>query len=640
MTYDLLCLGLAGAALFGLGLSIAWLFPAPADSQWVFRIAIAPLMVIAVTTPFALVLDLLGVPLHPMQLVALALVCASAAVRLNRGAVRGAMAASAPPVSVVPGSSGWALPAGIVGLAGFSWYLSMRSFGLYLPNRDFKNHAAFVAQIAWNRSADPGLALRASSVVEPVNASYPLGLHTLLGWVAPSADFDTLGLTAAATVVGCAISLPLGLIALGRMWDGQSRSLWVVAGLASLAFPAATASFGIGAVPMLLATATYGAALASLWFTLTQPTPARVVGLGIAAFGLLFLHIAEAFALGLVAVLGVLTVGRATLARLGPARLAALGVLVLGAMAVAFLYLPDLLVGWDIEANDKSVAQGLLAMFVLVPGTSPTLAIVWLPVTLAGIWLAVRRGLGLFPLVALAVPMVLGILASVSLVPGWLTILTAPWFGAVGRIHLLAVAPICLFASLALVRALGDDRWVGAGGGARSGARPIAFALLVAAAALIGGTAVPTVASHRSDLAATLAGAGDTPDIARALGDLLVEGQTVLNFEGDGTANLFAASRVPVIAGSSEPSSDTLLGRDYAIARDGLMSIAHPTVSAALERLKVGYVAIGTTSMYWDSPYFEPVGYDLPTLLRQPELTVALTGSDMVVLRYQAGSTQ
>ena len=118
------------------------------------------------------------------------------------------------------------------------------------------------------------------------------------------------------------------------------------------------------------------------------------------------------------------------------------------------------------------------------------------------------------------------------------------------------------------------------------------------------------------------------------------DGQTVLNFEGDGSANLFASGRVPVIAGFSEPSSDTQLGRDYATARDGLMSIADPTVAAALERLKVGYVAIGTTSMYWDSPTFEPVGYDLPALLRQPELTVALTGTDMVVLRYRPGSTR
>ena len=193
-----------------------------------------------------------------------------------------------------------------------------------------------------------------------------------------------------------------------------------------------------------------------------------------------------------------LTVGRATLARLGPARLGALGALLLGAVVVASLYLPDLFVGWDIEANDKSVAQGLLAMFVLVPGASPTLAIVWLPVTLAGIWLAVRRGLGLFPLVALAVPMVLGILASVSLVPAWLRILTAPWYGAVGRVHLLAVAPICLFASLALVRALAVEGRVGAEGGPRPAGRPIAVALLVASAALIGGTAVPTVAGHRA----------------------------------------------------------------------------------------------------------------------------------------------
>ena len=630
-------------ALFGLGLSIAWLFPAPANAQWVFRIAIAPLMTIAVTAPLAAVLDRVGVPLHPGQLVALTVIVTAVAVRINRSsAVGGTGPAPAgaeprgPSPGIRTGPGGWALPAGIVGLAFLSWYLSLRSYGLYLPNRDFKNHAAFVAQIAWNRSADPSLALRTSSVAEPVDAAYPLGLHTVLGWVAPSSDFNTLGLTAAAVVVGCAISLPLGLVALARLWDAQSRSLWFIAGLAAVAFPAATGSFGIGAVPMLVATATYGAALASLWFTMKEPGDiARIAGLGVAAFGLLFLHIAEAVALGMVAVLGMLTVGRATLVKLGPGRLTAIGVSFLAVAVLAIAYLPDLIDDWDIEPNDRSVFQGLLAVLVLVPGGSPWLGIIWLPITLAGVWLAVRRGLGLFPLVALAVPMVLSVLASVSFVPLWLRLLTAPWYGTTGRIHLLAVAPVCLFASLVLVRGLASQGESDQEGSSRLPSRPRAIALLLGVACLLGATAVPVVAGHREDLSSTLAGAGDTPEIAQSLRRILEDGQTVLNFEGDGSANLFAAARVPVIAAFSEPRADSALGRDYAIARDGLMSIADPTVADALARLRVAYVAIGTTSMYWDSPYVEPVGYDVGALIRQPGLQVAMAGTDLVVLRYQ-----
>ena len=251
-----------------------------------------------------------------------------------------------------------------------------------------------------------------------------------------------------------------------------------------------------------------------------------------------------------------------------------------------------------------------------------------------------RRGLGLFPLVALAVPIVLSVLASVAFVPPWLRILTAPWFGAVGRIDLLAVAPICLLASVVLARGLDADGRFDADGEAHVPRRPRAIALLVGVACLLGATAVPVVAGHREDLAATLAGAGDTPAMAKSLSRILDEGETVLNFEGDGSANLFAAGRVPVLAAYAEPSADSALGRDYVIARNGLMSIADPAVAGALARLRVAYVAIGTTSMYWGSPYVEPVGYDVGALIRQPGLQVAMAGSDLVVLRYQPRTPQ
>ena len=67
----------------------------------------------------------------------------------------------------------------------------------------------------------------------------------------------------------------------------------------------------------------------------------------------------------------------------------------------------------------------------------------------------------------------------------------------------------------------------------------------------------------------------------------------------------------------------------------GLGRLSDPDVADAMTELGIGYVAIGTTSLYWDSM----VGYDLDRLLAQPELSVALRGSDMVVLEYRPVSS-
>ena len=49
----------------------------------------------------------------------------------------------------------------------------------------------------------------------------------------------------------------------------------------------------------------------------------------------------------------------------------------------------------------------------------------------------------------------------------------------------------------------------------------------------------------------------------------------------------------------------------------------------------MGYVAIGTTSVYWN----EMTGYSLNQILEQPEFKVVLTGTDMVILRYEPGAS-
>ena len=144
------------------------------------------------------------------------------------------------------------------------------------------------------------------------------------------------------------------------------------------------------------------------------------------------------------------------------------------------------------------------------------------------------------------------------------------------------------------------------------------------------------VAQRHEGLFATLTGAGDTPEVARALAGDLGPGETVLNFEGDGTANLFAAARVPVVAALLEPDPDSQVGRDYATAISGLMRVSDPEVVAATDALGVRYVAVGTSSMYWD---LGTIGYDRERLLELPEFEVALRGTDMIVLGYEpAGS--
>ncbi len=156
---------LAGLALYGLGVPLAWLLPAPAESQWVHRIAIGPLYAIALATVGAWLLGNLGVQLHPLQLVGL--MAAAWAVAWWRTGAQWRLRQS------LTGAIG---PASMVGMAAVVWFLSLVGYGLYLPNRDFKNHAYFVAQVAFTKSADSAQVFRASPLSEPNDTSfYPFG---------------------------------------------------------------------------------------------------------------------------------------------------------------------------------------------------------------------------------------------------------------------------------------------------------------------------------------------------------------------------------------------------------------------------------------------------------------------------------
>jgi hypothetical protein len=139
------------------------------------------------------------------------------------------------------------------------------------------------------------------------------------------------------------------------------------------------------------------------------------------------------------------------------------------------------------------------------------------------------------------------------------------------------------------------------------------------------------ISDRRGDLAATLAGAGDTPKIAQQLDEALLPGQTVLNFEGDGTANLYSVSRVPVLAGLTEWDGAISGDKDYAWLLRSLLRLDDPQVSSALEALGVTFIAVGTTSMFWDPE----VGYDIDQLAAQDQLSLFAKGTDMVVFRYR-----
>lgn len=616
---------LAGAAMYGLGVPLAWLLPAPRNAQWVYRIAVGPLLAIVVAMGIGSLLSLVGIPLHPALLLGMVIVAVSLSWRrMSRSLRSRAVAQGNAPLVMMVGTS--------LGL----WGVSLSGYGLYLPNRDFKNHAYFVAQVAFNRTVDPSVVLRPTPLSPKSDgAFYPLGLHSLLGWVAPTTDWNTVGITAASAILLTAISLPLAGVALARQWSPSNSALPLLTGFALVAFPGTTASFGIGSVVLLAVAALYAAGLAVLLLWVTEPSVSATVSLGLAGVGLLVLHVAEAWGLLLVATACFPLVWAQWRVRLDTR-----GWLVIGvsgglaiAIGVAFVRrgLDFLVNGYtDIEPNTLSWPEVLARAFLYQPGGIIALSLVWMIVTAIGVVAAHREGLSPILSIALLATVVIAIVASGTAVPATVNLLTSPWYGSTSRVYLMAGAPIALLGSLGLIAICRATRRH-----LPEAAIPVErVAGVMGLALLLALISLPTVEARRGELAASLAGAGDTPEIGKKIASELHADETVMTFEGDGTAMLFAANRLPVLSGWTDWEGTLAGGRDYKWLSASLMRLDDPEVAEAMADLRIRYLAIGTTSLYWD----QQLGYDIEALLDQPELSLAWQGSDMMILEYQGES--
>lgn len=166
---------------------------------------------------------------------------------------------------------------------------------------------------------------------------------------------------------------------------------------------------------------------------------------------------------------------------------------------------------------------------------------------------------------------------------------------------------------------------------ARGGPAVALPALALGCAAIVAIAAAGGIVEvRRVSLWAALAGAGDTPRVARDLSARLEPGQVVLNFEGDGTANLFAAARVPVVSALRTPEEIGVSGVNTEDLLSSLMRLSDPEVAEMMVAAGVAYVAIGTTSMYWTS---QP-GYSIDRLLERNQLSVHSVGTDLTILAY------
>ncbi|HYO19383.1 MAG TPA: DUF6541 family protein [Dermatophilaceae bacterium] len=608
---------LAGLALYGLGVPLAWLLPAPAESQWVHRIAIGPVYAIVLATVGAWSLGAIGIPLHPLQLVGLLMVAWAIAWWRTRDQwhVRTSLRHAAGPGLMV-------------GMAAVVWFLSLVGYGLYLPNRDFKNHAYWVAQVAWTRSSDAALIFRGSPVSAPNDAAfYPLGLHTLLGWALPGTDASSIGITAASAVLVTSVSMPLAVVALARLWDATSPALWIIAGGAGVFILGLTTDFRIGSVVLLVGASLFAAGLATLWMWVRDAELASLVALMLTIAGLFVLHVAEAVGLALVAIACLPLAIRDSLGSPFGRRQAGVAASVMAVLLVVawasqgvirkLFAIPGSGFRWDLQPNTEDpVTAGLVAL-LQQPSGFVGVTLVWLVLAFMGFWLAGTRGLSRLPLIAFCVPLALGALAGMRFTPAWLNLLTAPWYGTAARVGLMGAAPVLLGAALTLsvlvARMRGHRRtW-------------IPWLLATVAVCIL---AVQVVPSRRADLKASLAGAGDTLSLARELAARMAPGETVLNLEGDGTENLFAYARVPVLSGNApDPSLKGLGGVNLA---ESVLELDDPAVAQRMRELGVRYVALGRTSRYWGSG----TGYAWQQVLSQPQVRQELMGTDVVVLRY------
>ncbi len=527
---------IAGGALYGLGLPVAWLFPAPATAQWVQRIAIAPVLAIALTSPIAMGLALLDVRFQPWTLLVLAVGAWALAYPRMRRQWRDASRGRE-----------WQWPLAMVAAAAYGWFLALRPYGLYLPNRDFKNHAYNVAQFAFDRMAHPLHTYAPGPLSEPeVSGFTRIGLHTLLAWALPTGDWNSLGVTAAAALLPTIISLPLGLIALARIWRPDSTLLWKLAGACGVLFPSFTGPFSIGSVSLLFGAALFPAALAALWHLVLAPDRGRLALVVAVGLGMALTHIPEAAGLGLLFVISIpWIVGRMNPERSKAARRAltiiaiALVVAPAAVMFTTFPYLSEQ--RRDIQANDGEAWLGALYPIVAHPDGPGLLRLLAAGLVLLGIWMTLRERLRPEPVIVLAVFAFVSLGASWAGAPGWMQSLASPWYGSASRASILAGAAVVLLACLP-VSVAGEALAAGAESTSRRALAPLGL-LLVGLVAI--GFGRFQVEQRQLALASTLAGAGDTPAIADRLSGLLEPGETVLNLESDGSTNLFSAARVP-----------------------------------------------------------------------------------------------
>lgn len=600
---DLVAVAVALAALYGLGLPVALLLPAPDAARWVHRIAIAPMLGIAIAYPAALLLKQVPIRLHPAQLlVASGCLWLAALLLRHRWWVR-------------PDAKGLAAPVALVVLGAVMWGITLWGYGLYLPNRDFKNHATFVAEVAYSGSA--------------AFTGYPLGLHTLLGWALPTPEWSSVGVTASAAFLAMSITLPLAMLTLGRMWDASRPAMGVLAAASAVLLPGAAGAFDIGSVPILVGTACYAAACGALWMWFRRPALGTSLGLILCWAGLLFLHVAEAVALGFVLLVGLPMLAWRNRHELTARRMAPIAAASAVMAVIGMVYLqPNLAIlgdptSWDVEPNVFGPAQALLVTLTKAVTTQDLSGLMWLPALVVGMWMAYVRRLSPFPAGMLAVPLLLAVVAGGEWAPDWLRAASAAWYGAIGRIAYLAAPSVLLFGSLALATLLDRARTARVG--------PMGA---VAAAALGLVVAVPaqgTIDQRRDQLAGSLAGAGDTPEIANDLAGQLEPGQTVLAFEGDGGALLFAHARVPLVGAGVRAADLSDAGEDEAVAIAGLADVRSPAVARALAALGVRWVVLGTTSLYWGQQW----GITLDQLTSQSEFSVVRQGTDITVLRYE-----
>ncbi len=387
-----------------------------------------------------------------------------------------------------------------------------------------------------------------------------------------------------------------------------------------------TEDFRIGSVVLIVGSSLYAAGLAALWLWVRERQLAALTGLALATLGLFVLHVAEAAGLALVAAACVPLVMRARGGTPFPWRHAGLLAAVLGLVVLMLsgklrrlFAIPGSGFRWDLQANSEDPVTAALVSLLQQPSGFVGVALVWLVVAIVGFWLSRRRKLSPVPLIAFCVPVVLGTLAGMSATPGWLNLLTAPWYGTAARTGLMAAAPVILGASLSMSALVMRSR---------DGHRVVGWLL---AAAMIAAMAVQVVPSRRADLRSTLAGAGDTLQIARLLEERIEEGGAVLNLEGDGTANMFAYARVPVLDGlGPDPRLEMPWG---GALTDSLLELDDPAVAERLDDLGVEYIALGTTSRYWGAR----TGYSWQQVASQPQVKLELVGTDLVVLRYVGG---